>query len=358
MSMSEFTRNDAEEYGFSSAVIATLGVSALPGVGPATVRHIGDPERISVLFAGEDIESFTSALNATGAKFSAESAGISGWRSLRERIWHSGLSMAAELISHGVRCITPSSALYPTRFNDLGTRRPNWLFVRGDAFLLGAQSVTVVGTREPTDSGEFLTKYAVSLCREFDLPVVSGLAKGIDSTAHEWSLKLHLPTISVLGSGLLVPYPARNVGLADRIVSEGGLLISEYLPRQQPSADMFVWRNRLQACIGACLVASEWKRSSGTAHTVRFANELGRTSISLSLNGNSDSVEAGRGSRHFVLPSEHAEFVEVFANTRQKLDNFNGVAESSITTKQLAAPVSGKQELPPENDNNLQASLF
>lgn len=351
MSSSELTRSHAEEYGFTLAVIATLGVSALPGVGPSAVRHIGDLERINALLAVEDVESFTSTLNAAGAKFSVDNAGIEGWQSLRERIWHSGLMAANELITLGIRCITPGSTLYPNRLNDLGTRRPNWLFVRGNVSLLSARSVAVVGTRNPSDAGEFLTKYAVSVCREFGFPVVSGLARGVDSTAHEWSLMLRLPTISVLGSGLLVPYPARNAGLADRIVSEGGLLVSEYLPRQQPSAETFVWRNRLQACIGDCVVATEWKRNSGTAHTVRFANELGRTSISTSLLGKGETVDAGYGSRHFVLPLEHVAFVAALAEERPGLSD--GVAD-----EMAIAPSRSGATTPPANGNDAQASLF
>lgn len=313
MTSSGFSREDAEEFGFSSGVVATLGVSALPGVGPITLRQLGEPDQVLSLFASEDVDSFESALNAKGAKFSANAAGISGWQDLRERVWRAGMAVTAELMDHQVRCITPSSALYPARLNDLGSRRPNWLFLRGNAALLGAQSVAVVGTRDPSETGVFLTRYAVSVCREFGLPVVSGLAKGIDSTAHEWSVKLRLPTISVLASGLLVPYPARNIGLAEKIVEEGGLLISEYLPRQQPAAEMFVWRNRLQACIAETVIATEWKRSSGTAHTVRFANELRRTSISISIFGGHDAPDAGRGAHHFVLPSQHLEFVSSIA---------------------------------------------
>lgn len=358
MTSSGFNREDAEERGFSPGVVATLGVSALPGVGPVTLRQLGEPDQVLDLFASEDVESFESVLNAKGAKFSARGAGIFGWRELRERVWRAGLAVAAELMDQNIRCITPSSALYPARLNDLGSKRPKWLFLRGNTALLGAQSVAVVGTRDPSETGEFLTRYAVSVCREFGLPVVSGLAKGIDSTAHEWSLKLRLPTISVLGSGMLIPYPARNVGLADKIVQEGGLLISEYLPRQPPAAEMFVWRNRLQACIAETVIATQWKRASGTAHTVRFANELGRASISISLLGERDLPDAGRGALHFVLPSQHIEFVSAIASNRvdiEETDQKNSPAANDSSTNRLPAVV--EPGVRPSGDE-VQASLF
>lgn len=358
MNSSGFNREDAKELGFSPGVVATLGVSALPGVGPVTLRQLGEPDQVLDLFTCEDVASFESVLNAKGAKFSAQGAGISGWQDLRERVWRAGLVMAAELMKHRISCITPSSALYPARLSDLGARRPNWLFLRGNTALLGAPSVAVVGTREPSDTGEFLTRYAVSLCREFGLPVVSGLAKGIDSVAHDWSLKLQLPTISVLGSGLLVPYPAKNIGLAEKIVQEGGLLISEYLPRQQPAAEMFVWRNRIQACIAETVIATEWRRASGTAHTVRFANELKRATISLSLLGRDDVPDAGRGACHFVLPAQHHEFAAAIAADKfgsEKLNHkYSSTAENSITQ---SWPINdGTAEGSPGTET--QASLF
>ena len=358
MNSSGFNREDAKEFGFSPGVVATLGVSALPGVGPVTLRQLGEPDQVLDLFTCEDVASFESALKAKGAKFSAQVAGISGWQDLRERVWRAGLVMAAELMKHRISCITPSSALYPARLSDLGARRPNWLFLRGNTALLGAKSVAVVGTRDPSATGEFLTRYAVSLCREFGFPVVSGLAKGIDSVAHDWSLKLQLPTISVLGSGLLVPYPAKNIGLAEKIVEEGGLLISEYLPRQQPAAEMFVWRNRLQACIAETVIAAEWRRASGTAHTVRFANELNRTSISLSLFGREDAPDAGRCSRHFVLPSQHREFASAIASNRLGVDELN---QQCLPSGEDLITHSGTiKDGPTESslDAETQASLF
>ena len=313
MTQGGLKKGDALERGFSPEVITTLGVMALPGVGPFTVRTLGDPDNIQDLFVQEDLSTFTAKLNAAGAKFSPDVALISDWATLRERVWKSGVAQAADLVTKKIRCITPSSSLYPARLHDLGRKKPKWLYLRGDATLLGSPSIAVVGTRTPSVTGDFLTKMAVSVCRDLAAPVVSGLAKGIDTIAHEWSLCVGTPTISVLGTGILVPYPARNASLADEIVNSGGLLVSEYLPYQGPTAESFVWRNRLQACLATSVVASEWKRSSGTAHTVRFANELGRSSISLSLNGASNDIDAGRGEHHFTIPTQMPHFIQALA---------------------------------------------
>jgi DNA protecting protein DprA len=305
-----YTRHDAEQQGYTPSVIASLGVAGLPGVGWLTLRQLGSPDAVLELFSRESLSEFTQAVNAVGGKFAPAAAGIDTWQALRETVWKRGLGFVAELVDSQVQCITGASLDFPARFEELGIRRPFWLFLRGRSELLEVPSVAIVGTRSPSWAGEFLTQYAVAAVAEFRAPVVSGLAKGIDSVAHEWALRLNLPTISVLGSGLLSPYPARNAGLADRIVAAGGLLVSEYLPRQQPTAEMFVWRNRLQACIGACVIATEWQRASGTAHTVKFAADLLRPSISMQLPMSQRPPEAGNGKHHFELPREHTSFSE------------------------------------------------
>ena len=186
------------------------------------------------------------------------------------------------------------------------------------------------------------------------MPSISGLAKGIDTIAHEWSLRVGLPTISILGTGILVPYPARNTGLAEIIISEGGLIISEYLPYQGPTAENFVWRNRLQACLSECVIATEWKATSGTAHTVRFANELGRKSISLELNGAKHDANLGRAMHHFSLPAEHSDLIHIITH---KENNIETEKNSTLTPSETTIEIN-----PSENsiENNLskQGSLF
>ncbi len=304
-----------ERKGYTEEVIAALGISSLPGIGTNTLRKLGEPSEVIKLFAEDDLDKFHGKLKLSGGKFVAL-GGFGSFAQIKTRVWQIGQNMASELAAADVYCITPSSEHYPKRLHDLGEQKPNWLFVKGDMELLHLRSVAVVGTRDPSPVGEFLTKTSVSLLKESATPVVSGLAVGIDSIAHEWSLEVDVPTISILGSGILVPYPARNIDLAQRIVSRGGLLVSEYLPRQPPAAETFVWRNRLQACIGDAVVATEWKKSSGTAHTIRFARTLKRTNISLELTGGLLNPEAGRADEHFRLPAELDGFLATLARPR------------------------------------------
>lgn len=357
--VSLYTRHEAEQQGYTPSVIASLGVASLPGVGWLTLRQLGSPQRVLDLFSRESLPEFTTAINAAGGRFVAANAGIDSWQALREAVWRSGLALASEMVGAGIECMTSASTEFPARFEELGTRRPFWLFLRGRRELLNTHSVAVVGTRSPSWAGEFLTQYAVAAIAEFDAPIVSGLAKGIDSVAHEWALRLNVPTISVLGSGLLSPYPARNSGLADRIVAAGGLLVSEYLPRQQPTAEMFVWRNRLQACISACVVATEWQRSSGTAHTVRFAGELLRPSISAHLANLPRASEAGRAAHHFELPRQHAQFCEIICSALKVTDDVQRCKPTeSQTSSEVIAHAPGNNDGTEGQTEQKQIHLF
>jgi predicted Rossmann fold nucleotide-binding protein DprA/Smf involved in DNA uptake len=134
------------------------------------------------------------------------------------------------------------------------------------------------------------------------------LAKGIDAIAHEWAIHSGTPNISVLATGILRTYPAKHADLAGKIVDHGGVLISEYLPDASPTSENFVWRNRLQAALSACVVAPEWRKSSGTAHTIRFARAFGRPTINLVAQGVAVPSDHGEASLTFNVPSEHAAF--------------------------------------------------
>ncbi len=288
-----------------------LGLSTLPGIGSAVLRRLGDPTTALEAFLHEDIRSFTDLVNSYGAKFNPMTVSESSWDELKKLLYLRGRAQVKELCKQQIYCITPSSEIYPSKLLDLGSKKPNWLFLKGNLALLEESSIAVVGTRDASDAGVFLTQYVVSLCADYQVPVVSGLARGIDTVAHEWSLFTKTPTISILGSGILRPYPARNSSLFQRIIDADGLVISEYLPHQDPSADMFVWRNRLQACLSDCVIAPEWKHKSGTAHTIRFAAELQRLSISLNLNGVELKGDEGAGSLHLELPTDHQELLNI-----------------------------------------------
>jgi DNA processing protein len=156
---------------------------------------------------------------------------------------------------------------------------PALLYLRGDGELLSLLSrtpaVAVVGSRRASG---YALEVAHALGRELaacGLPVVSGMAFGVDSAAHEGALAAAGPTLAVLGSGADVPYPRAKRSLYERIV-KSGLVLSELPPRSRTLRWMFPARNRIMAALSAMTVVVEGCHDSGSLITARFAAELGR----------------------------------------------------------------------------------
>lgn len=149
------------------------------------------------------------------------------------------------------------------------------LFAVGRVSLLSGPCISVAGSRRgvSSDSTEWLHDM---LSQVSNHSVVSGLAIGIDRSAHEFAIELGLPTIAVLPSGFHRIAPRQHVGLARRIVASGGLLVSAYEPQTPAAPAQYVARNRIIAQLGKCLIVPQCEARSGTMHTVRFARKLNR----------------------------------------------------------------------------------
>jgi DNA processing protein len=148
------------------------------------------------------------------------------------------------------------------------------LHALGNVDLLNGPCVSVAGSREiESNSSEWLQDI-ISQCGRN--AIVSGLARGTDTVAHEASIKYHKPTIAVLPSGLKNIYPKQNRGLARQIVNNGGLLLSEYPNNSFINRERFIARNKIIAELGNMLIMPQCDEHSGTMHTVRFAQQLNK----------------------------------------------------------------------------------
>ncbi|HEY8368942.1 MAG TPA: DNA-processing protein DprA [Thermodesulfobacteriota bacterium] len=149
----------------------------------------------------------------------------------------------------------------PARLYVAGT----WPWPPGVA-IVGARAATPAGRRLAADLGAALAAVGV--------PVVSGLARGIDAAAHVGALEAGGPTLAVLGSGLDRIYPPEHAALADR-VRRAGALVTEYPPGTPPSGWHFPRRNRLLAALSTAVVVVEAGERSGALGTARAALDLG-----------------------------------------------------------------------------------
>ena len=177
----------------------------------------------------------------------------------------------AELSSKEIYALTRLSTDYPARLASIPWPPPV-LFVKGNIEHM-QRSVGIVGTRRCTRRGFELTR---RMAAELDgMPVVSGLARGIDTAAHLGALDAQTPTVAVLGCGADVIYPPENAELFHRI-SQSGAVVSELPLGTQPYLGHFPVRNRIIAglCRGLLVVESEMK--GGTAITASLAMRYGR----------------------------------------------------------------------------------
>ncbi|MCP9269168.1 DNA-protecting protein DprA [Xenorhabdus sp. XENO-1] len=206
------------------------------------------------------------------------------WSIFREGMISAAKSLLTHYHATGYKIIHYGSPEYPEKLNELSDP-PYWLFAQGDLSLLNKKCVGVVGTRNPTALGIYLTQAVVAQFIDSDYVTVSGLAYGVDQTAHEASLLFNIPTIAVLGTGVNSNYPKSSVELRGEIINRGGLILTEYLPDQKSSQENFVRRNRIQAALSDILIPVEWNLKSGTSHTVRNAAQLKRTILCPLLRG-------------------------------------------------------------------------
>jgi DNA processing protein len=154
---------------------------------------------------------------------------------------------------------------------------PPVLYVRGDLGPVGdPRAVAVVGTREPSQFGISAATELSRTLSNAGWVIVSGLAKGIDTLAHQSTLEAGGRTVAVLGCGLDRIYPRENTLLAEAILAAGGALVSELPFGAPPIARNLIQRDRLQSGMSAAIVVAQTGIKGGTLHTVRFAAEQRR----------------------------------------------------------------------------------
>jgi DNA processing protein len=156
---------------------------------------------------------------------------------------------------------------------------PKKLFMRGSLErIMDTTLITVVGSRSYTPYGKMACEKLISGLRGYPITIVSGLAIGIDTIAHQAALDAGLPTIAFPGSGLdwSVLYPVQNKKLAKRILKQGGVLLSEFENKTGSMPWNFPQRNRLEAGIASMTIVIEAQEKSGTLITSRLATEYNK----------------------------------------------------------------------------------
>lgn len=166
-------------------------------------------------------------------------------------------------------------ATYPSRLKRCPDA-PVSFYYRGSGNFNPSRMLAVVGTRNATSYGAKSLKKILNELKDKNITTISGLAYGIDTVAHEESLNLGIPTIAVLGNGLHTIYPASNKGLSDKIIENGGTLISEFDFNTGPDRMNFPARNRIIAGMADAVLVAESGIKGGSIITAHIANSYNR----------------------------------------------------------------------------------
>ena len=181
----------------------------------------------------------------------------------------------AQVRKVGCRLINWDEPEYPQRLLEIYDPPP-LLYARGDVAALNRHSISMVGTRRPTPYGNQIAERLGRDLAERGLAIVSGMARGIDSSAHQGACKATRgAAIGVLGTGIDVVYPKENKKLFSE-VEKRGVLISEFPLGTHPAPENFPVRNRVVAGISLGAVVVQGAQYSGSLITARLAMEFGR----------------------------------------------------------------------------------
>ena len=254
----------------SSEMIEALRLSMLPGIGPRTLTALldafGSPAKV-LAAPGPEL----AQIHGVGPKL------IHTIRTASHHVSVDGILGWCKENDTDILCKGFDG--YPEQLDDL-VDAPPILFSHGELTEEDKLAVAIVGTRHATQYGlKQAERFGYSLARA-GITVVSGLARGIDTAAHEGALNGGGRTIAVLGSGLGQIYPAENKGIADAIAADGAV-ISEYAPDAKPRGGMFPQRNRLIAGLSLATLVVEAPDRSGALITARLASEQNREVLAL-----------------------------------------------------------------------------
>lgn len=246
---------------------ALIALNLLPRIGPVRVRKLLNqfPSPSAVLGAPIDQLLRISQIGEETAKI------LHQWQD------HCDVSRElAEAQQRGIKIISRLDADYPSSLSDVFDA-PNVLYVWGNLQDRDKHSIAVVGSRRSTMYGTQATKKFSFQLAHAGYTIISGLARGIDTTAHEAAVAAGGRTIAVIGSGLAKLYPPENLALAEKIADGHGAIVSEFPLHTEPDKQTFPQRNRIVAAWCRALLVTECPAWSGAMITANLASEYGKS---------------------------------------------------------------------------------
>lgn len=184
---------------------------------------------------------------------------------------------------------------------------PIMLYYKGQEVLNHDRIIAIVGTRQPTTRGKAICEEIIAGLEEYNALVVSGLAYGIDITAHKKCVDIGTPTIGVMAHGISMIYPSRHKRISNRMLEQGGLL-TEFTHETRPEKEFFPMRNRIIAGMCDALVVVETANKGGSMISARMANDYSKDVFAVPGRLNDERSE---GCNHLIKTHKAALFESV-----------------------------------------------
>ena len=179
------------------------------------------------------------------------------------------------LVKNKIQIVTIFDKDYPIKLKEIYDP-PVVLYIKGNKEILNSYCIAMVGCRMCSNYGKQQAEKFSFMLAKNNVTVVSGLARGIDRYSHLGTLAANGKTIAVLGNGLHMIYPMENLELARKIISTGGVIVTEYPFETNPEKENFPKRNRIISGISDSVIVVEAKRRSGSIITAELALEQGK----------------------------------------------------------------------------------
>lgn len=228
---------------------------------------------------------------------------------------------------NGVSVLTVDDEDYPESLKNISDP-PICLYIKGSASLLGNRQqifFAIVGTRKPTAYGIQITNKFSRELTDAGFIIVSGMALGVDTIAHQATLDAGGKTIAVLGCGVNVVYPQSNWRLYNEIIKTGGAVISEFPPNQFVLKGLFISRNRIISGLSRGVLISEGGEFSGALITAKYAGIQGKDVFAIPSPINSQMAPAPnllikQGAKMVTTTQDILDEFEMFITPRKKED--------------------------------------
>ncbi len=226
---------------------------------------------------------------------------------------------------------------------------PILLWIRGDQSVLNHDGIAIIGTRNPSRYGmEQAAKWA-TLLSDTGICINSGLAYGVDAIAHRNTLDAGGKTVAVLGSGIDVIYPYKNKPIAERIIENGGAVITEYPPGTPPDAVNFPGRNRIVSGMSRGVLVIESGIKGGSMITARYALDQNREVFVIPHPLNN---ARGEGCNYLIKTGQG----KLVQTTEDIFDEIS--VESAVQAGRENPPVAKKWETMELNQNDRELCLI